>query len=304
MARGSAAIKARTIVAVARPQLSSESPSSSKVIFLFFAILVAFFSFSRPPVSLSLSLSVSLFLSLYLLQSSATKRKHSAHRIKKQKKLIKNIQLLTLPTLLTLSRVAAVPLLVVLWYTSPPKLAALRLASLFAVASLTDAVDGYLARKWDQCTPFGAFLDPVADKLMVVTALLLIVSRPAASCVAGFAPWVAPAATAAVVGREVSMSALREWAAGVGGGEARSAAAVSWAGKLKTTAQMVAVSALLLASGRPCCAPAVGSAMRPLHDLACAVGVPALVVSALLAVASFGQYLVALWPWLSGARTD
>lgn len=140
---------------------------------------------------------------------------------------------------------------------------------------------------------------------MVVTALLLIVSRPAASCLSGFAPWIAPAATAAVVGREVAMSALREWAAGVGSsGEARSAAAVSWAGKLKTTAQMVAVSALLLASGRPCCAPAVGSSLRPLHDLACAVGVPALVFSAVLAVGSFGQYLVALWPWLSGARTD
>ena len=140
---------------------------------------------------------------------------------------------------------------------------------------------------------------------MVVTALLLIVSRPAASCAAGYAPWVVPAATAAVVGREVAMSALREWAAGVGSGEARSAAAVSWAGKLKTAAQMVAVSALLLASGRPCCAPAVSSGLsRSLHDAACAVGVPALVVSAELALASFGQYLGALWPWLSGARAD
>ena len=197
-------------------------------------------------------------------------------------------------------------MLVVLWYTSPPKLAAPRLAALFAAASLTDAVDGYLARKWDQCTPFGAFLDPVADKLMVVTALLLIVSRPAASCVSGFAPWVVPAATAAVVGREVAMSALREWAAGLGSKEASKAAAVSRAGKLKTAAQMVAVSALLLASCRPCCAPpAVGSGLaRSAHDLACAVGVPALVVSAFLAVGSFGQYLAALWPWLSGARAD
>jgi CDP-diacylglycerol--glycerol-3-phosphate 3-phosphatidyltransferase len=238
---------------------------------------------------------------------SAKKKRGQEGRLTRKRKTTKTKtprQILTLPTLLTLSRVAAVPLLVVLWYTSPPKLAALRLAALFAAASLTDAVDGYLARKWDQCTPFGAFLDPVADKLMVVTALLLIVSRPAASCAAGHAPWVVPAATAAVVGREIAMSALREWAAGVGGGGARSAAAVSWAGKLKTAAQMVAVSALLLASGRPCCAPAAGSAAGALHGVACAVGVPALVVSAVLAVASFGQYVAALWPWLSGARTD
>ena len=141
---------------------------------------------------------------------------------------------------------------------------------------------------------------------MVVTALLLIVSRPAASCSAGYAPWIIPAATACVVGREIAMSALREWAAGVGSGNARNAAAVSWAGKLKTAAQMVAVSALLLASGRPCCAPLAGSGTiaRSLHELACAVGVPALVLSAVLALASFGQYLSALWPWLSGARTD
>jgi len=195
-------------------------------------------------------------------------------------------------------------LLVALWFSSPPKLAAVRLASLFALASLTDAVDGYLARKWDQCTPFGAFLDPVADKLMVVTSLLLVVSRPAASCVAGFAPWVVPSATAVVVSREIAMSALREWAGGLGSDKARGAAAVSRAGKLKTAAQMVAVSALLLGSSRPCCAPALGTGMRSLHDLACAVGVPALVVSAVLALASFGQYLSALWPWLSGARTD
>lgn len=148
-------------------------------------------------------------------------------------------------------------------------------------------------------------MDPVADKLMVCTALVLVVSRGAsASAVAGFAPWIVPAAVSAIIGREIAMSALREWAAGTGSDGAKTAAAVSWAGKLKTATQMAAVSALLVGSCRPCCAPAVGSSLRSLHDLACAVGVPALVVSSVLAVASFGQYLVALWPWLSGSRVD
>lgn len=303
---------------MAKPQSSGESSSSSsssKVKSFFFFLLSSspFFlslSLSAPSLSLPPCRSRSRRLLLLLRPQSLEKGKNRKNSPKKSKKNHpkQEKQILTLPTLLTLSRVAAVPLLVFLWYTSPPKLAPLRLAALFAAASLTDAIDGYLARKWDQCTPFGAFLDPVADKLMVVTALLLIVSRPAASCAAGWAPWVVPAATAAIVGREVAMSALREWAAGVGSGEARSAAAVSWAGKAKTAAQMVAVSALLLASGRPCCAPAAAGSSpgmaRAVHDAACAVGVPALVVSALLAVASFGQYLSALWPWLSGARTD
>jgi phosphatidylglycerophosphate synthase len=96
------------------------------------------------------------------------------------------------------------------------------------------------------------------------------------------------------------MSALREWAAGTGPG-ARAAAAVSAAGKAKTALQMVAVVALLLTSGRPCCAPQAGVG-KAVHSAAAAVGAPALVAGALLGLASLAQYFVALWPWLSGRR--
>ena len=98
------------------------------------------------------------------------------------------------------------------------------------------------------------------------------------------------------------MSALREWAAAAGP-SARAAAAVSLAGKAKTALQMVAIVALLAASGRPCCAPKAG--VGALFYAACvSVGTPALVAGTLLGLVSLGQYLGALWPWLSGARSD
>ena len=194
------------------------------------------------------------------------------------------------------------PLVFTAWFQAPPKAAPLITASIFAAASLTDAVDGWLARAMDSCTPFGAFLDPVADKLAVVMALVLISSRPHLAGPASSLPWLLPAATAAVVCREVTMSALREWAAGTGPG-ARAAAAVSAAGKAKTALQMVAVIALLLTSGRPCCAPQAGVG-KAVHSAAAAVGAPALVAGALLGLASLAQYFVALWPWLSGRRRD
>lgn len=107
-------------------------------------------------------------------------------------------------------------------------------AAFFALAAVTDWLDGYLARRWNQSTPFGAFLDPVADKLMVAVALALLIER--------FDTWVLTLPALVIIGREIVISALREWMAEMG---KRGAVAVSWIGKLKTTLQMVAILVLL-----------------------------------------------------------
>ncbi|ALO46458.1 CDP-diacylglycerol--glycerol-3-phosphate 3-phosphatidyltransferase [Pseudohongiella spirulinae] len=133
----------------------------------------------------------------------------------------------------TISRVLLVPLIVVVYYSgfAWSQLAA---AALFTVASITDWLDGYLARKLNQTSPFGAFLDPVADKLLVVMALVLLTANFPS-------PWfVVP--TAIIIGREVFISALREWMASRG---ERDKVAVGYIGKVKTTVQMIAIIVLL-----------------------------------------------------------
>ena len=114
---------------------------------------------------------------------------------------------LTLPDKLTLSRVVMVPVLIMLWCASfglgPVALRAVR-TGVFAAAAVTDFLDGYLARKMDLCTPFGAFLDPVADKLMVAAALMLL---------AGDWGRMVAVPAALIIGREIGVSALREWMA-------------------------------------------------------------------------------------------
>ena len=200
-----------------------------------------------------------------------------------------------------MARVAAVPALAAAWFAAPPATLPLLSSSIFTLAAVTDFFDGALARRWDACTPFGAFLDPVADKLMVCTAVVLLAAR-ASSSPAWWGPaagWVLPAAAAAITGREVGMSALREWAASLGG-KARAAVAVSWTGKVKTASQMAAVAALLATSGGGLggFAPVFG----PLLEAVAPLGPPLLLASALLGLASLGQYVAALWPWLSGAE--
>ncbi len=106
--------------------------------------------------------------------------------------------------------------------------------SFFFIAGVTDWLDGYLARKWKQTTRFGAFLDPVADKVMVVVALVLIVEHQHTF-------WITIPAII-MISREIIISALREWMAELG---ERSKVAVSWWGKWKTTAQMLALGGLL-----------------------------------------------------------
>ena len=143
---------------------------------------------------------------------------------------------LTLPLILTYLRIAAIPLFVAVLYV-PESWIAERTANvvsmwIFIVAAITDWADGYLARKWNQTTPFGAFLDPVADKLMVAAALIVLTEK-------GF---VDPLATLIIISREITISALREWMAQLG--NARSVA-VNMLGKLKTVTQLVAIPVLL-----------------------------------------------------------
>jgi len=141
-----------------------------------------------------------------------------------------------IPILLTWLRVALIPLVVGVYYlpTTVLPVADQNLAAtlVFIVAAVTDWFDGFLARRWNQTSAFGAFLDPVADKLMVAGALLVLVQLDRANAVLSFV----------IIGREIAISALREWMAQIG---ASKSMAVSSLGKIKTTAQMMAIPMLL-----------------------------------------------------------
>eukprot|EP00271_Cylindrocystis_brebissonii_P020815 TRINITY_DN7099_c0_g1_i1.p1 TRINITY_DN7099_c0_g1~~TRINITY_DN7099_c0_g1_i1.p1 ORF type:complete len:422 (+),score=37.77 TRINITY_DN7099_c0_g1_i1:409-1674(+) len=188
-------------------------------------------------------------------------------------------KLLTIPTVLTLVRVAAVPLLVAAFYISPEAATAI-----FVLAALTDWLDGYLARKLKSMTAFGAFLDPVADKLMVAAALLLLCTDPQAMLLH---PWVMAAPSIAIIGREITMSAVREWAAAQGGA-LHQAVAVNSLGKWKTASQMTSV--VILLAVRHC-----SMLPKPLFDGAVVTGVGLLYVSSGLALWSLAEYLRAIW---------
>ena len=138
-----------------------------------------------------------------------------------------------LPTYLTLLRIALIPLLAIVFYL-PWEYARIACTAIFLFAGLTDWLDGYLARKLNLETAFGAFLDPVADKLMVAFVLVLVVQAEASAYLA------IPAAI--IIGREITIASLREWMAEIG---QRAKVKVSQLGKWKTTAQMAAISFLL-----------------------------------------------------------
>lgn len=144
------------------------------------------------------------------------------------------MRLLNIPNQITLLRMVLIPVFVLLFY-APPGWSYPAAAIVFALAGATDWLDGYLARKLNQSTPFGAFLDPVADKLMVVFALVLLAEQ---YHVAWFS---LPAMV--IIGREIVISALREWMAEVG---KRTSVAVSYVGKVKTMMQMIAITGFLL----------------------------------------------------------
>lgn len=138
-----------------------------------------------------------------------------------------------LPTYLTLLRIALIPLLAIVFYL-PWQYSNIACTVIFIVAGITDWLDGYLARRMRLETAFGAFLDPVADKLMVAFVLVLLVQTEASAYLA------IPAAI--IIGREITIASLREWMAEVG---QRAKVKVSQLGKWKTTAQMVAIGMLL-----------------------------------------------------------
>ncbi len=141
---------------------------------------------------------------------------------------------MNIPNLLTYIRIFLIPAIVIAFYV-PGKFGHVLATVIFAGACFTDWFDGYLARNLNQSTKFGAFLDPVADKLIVSVALILIVSELGKAYIA------VPAAI--IIGREIAISALREWMADIG---KRTSVAVSYVAKIKTTLQMLAVGALLL----------------------------------------------------------
>ena len=140
---------------------------------------------------------------------------------------------LNIPNLVTLSRIILIPLLIGIFYMPlSAETQNVTATALFIFAGITDWLDGYLARRLNQMSPFGAFLDPVADKLIVVSALLALLYLNRVDVIVSLI----------IVGREIAISALREWMAKVG---QTAAVAVAFIGKAKTVAQMVAIALLL-----------------------------------------------------------
>jgi cardiolipin synthase len=187
-----------------------------------------------------------------------------------------------LPTLLTWARVVAIPLLVAVYFLPIPVFAQNLIATvLFTMAAITDWLDGWLARRWGQTSAFGAFLDPVADKLIVCVALVMLVDLGRVDAIVA----------AIIIGRELTISALREWMAQMG---ARASVAVHSIGKLKTVSQLVAVP-MLLYDGR-----VLGFVDTRL------LGTWLIWIAAVLTVWSMFYYLRQAWPLLrdGGKRNE
>lgn len=181
---------------------------------------------------------------------------------------------MNLPNVITVTRILLIPVFIVL-YMLQKDWSIFAASVLFALAAITDWLDGYLARRLDQTTPFGAFLDPVADKLIVVAALIILVAYHNN-------PWLT-LPSLIIVGREIVISALREWMAEVNDSVA---VAVSYLGKIKTTLQMIALTLLL---SQP-----VGNDSSALQ-----IGYILLYLAAVMTLWSMWQYLQAAWSSLS-----
>ena len=200
---------------------------------------------------------------------------------------------LTLPLLLTILRVAAIPAVLVLFYVQFPH-ARQWACVLYGAACITDWFDGYLARRWGQTSKFGAFLDPVADKLMVAVCLIML-QHAHSSDLAYVAARTSSAAlpplhnvpeallallVAIIIGREITISALREWMAELGG---RAKVSVSWIGKVKTAFQMTSIGMMIWRDE-----------LWGIHWYS--LGYWLLFVAAALTIWSMVMYLRAAWP--------
>lgn len=191
---------------------------------------------------------------------------------------------LNIPTMLTWLRILLIPIFVgaFYWPENLHKLSAMPshsvnifVTAVFAIASFTDWLDGYLARRWHQTSAFGAFLDPVADKLMVAAALIVLVEFGRVDAIVSLI----------IIGREIAVSALREWMAGDGEGGNM---AVAMIGKVKTSVQMLAILFLLYWDNIH-----LGSwGIFPTQ----AVGHVLIVIAAILTLLSMAYYLVLAWP--------
>ena len=184
---------------------------------------------------------------------------------------------ITIPTALTLFRILLLPVMVVVFY-APFRGANVAAATIFIAAAITDWLDGWIARRWNMGSAFGEFLDPVADKLMVAVTLFLLVQE-------NHTPLMA-VTSAIIVGREISISALREWMAEIG---QRAHVRVAWLGKIKTTLQIVAIVVLLYQHDL--------EGLRLFH-----AGEALLVLAAAMTIWSGLIYLRAAWPLLRDER--
>jgi len=182
----------------------------------------------------------------------------------------------SIPNLLTLMRIALIPVFVGIFYL-PWEHVNLACAVVFGLAGITDWLDGYLARRLNQTSPLGAFLDPVADKLMVAAALILLVEADPSPALA--------IPVVIIIGREIAISALREWMAELG---ERTTVAVSAIGKIKTATQMVAITMLIYRED---------IAGIPIYT----VGYVLLYMAAILTFWSMVVYLRAAWPSLNSS---
>lgn len=185
-----------------------------------------------------------------------------------------------IPILLTWCRILLIPLLVGVFYLPADWMSAsdknITATAIFIVAALTDWFDGYLARKLEQTSAFGAFLDPVADKLMVAVALIVLVDLNRTSALVAII----------IIGREIAISALREWMAQIG---KSGSVAVSMVGKVKTVAQMVSIPMLLFH------APLFGLDMS-------AIGNWLIYLASVLTLWSMGYYIQRAWIQLKGVN--
>ena len=181
---------------------------------------------------------------------------------------------INIPILLTWLRIIMIPLMICVYYLPTPWLFSLSrdLAAMliFVTAAVTDWLDGFLARHWNETSSFGAFLDPVADKLVVAAALIMLVQLDRVDAIIAVI----------IIGREIAISALREWMAAIG---ANKHGAVSVIGKVKTVAQMVAISMLLYHN------EITGINIQK-------IGTWLIYVAAALTLWSMGYYIYKAWP--------